>query len=96
MTFVSKAFADSTVRMAFDKSVIWADNTAAPKQAQANVKAKAKAKLRPAGPTRVQPPVGADRGAGHVVPGATRQSRSAPASFAAMPWSPMRSSAPGT
>jgi Zn-dependent M28 family amino/carboxypeptidase len=29
MTFVSKAFADSTVRMAFDKSVIWAGENAA-------------------------------------------------------------------
>jgi hypothetical protein len=38
MTFVSKAFADSTVRMAFDKSVIWAGNTAAPKKANAKVK----------------------------------------------------------
>src|SRR6185437_7755474 len=50
MTFVSKAFADSTVRMAFDKSVIWASNTAASKQAQANVKAKAKVKLPPTAP----------------------------------------------
>ena len=51
MTFVSKAFAASTVQMAFDKSVIWAANTAAPNTAQANVKAnakvKAKVKLRP-------------------------------------------------
>jgi hypothetical protein len=34
MTFVSKAFADSTVRMAFDKSVIWAGDNAAPKNAK--------------------------------------------------------------
>jgi hypothetical protein len=34
MTFVSKAFADSTVRMAFDRSVIWAGNNAAPKKAK--------------------------------------------------------------
>jgi hypothetical protein len=44
MTFVSKAFADSTVRMAFDKSVIWAGDTAAAK------KAKVKAKLRKTAP----------------------------------------------
>ena len=37
MTFVSKAFADSTVRMAFDKSVIWAGDNAAPKNAKANL-----------------------------------------------------------
>jgi hypothetical protein len=35
MTFISKAFADSTVRMAYDKSVIWAGETAAAKQAKA-------------------------------------------------------------
>ena len=34
MTFVSKAFADTTVRMAFDKSVIWAGDNAAPKNAK--------------------------------------------------------------
>jgi hypothetical protein len=44
MTFVSKAFADSTVQMAFNKSVIWAGNTAAAKKAKANVK------LRPSAP----------------------------------------------
>ncbi len=44
MTVVSKAFADSTVRMAFDKSVIWAGTTGAPKTARANVK------LRPTAP----------------------------------------------
>ena len=47
MTFVSKAFAASTVQMAFDKSVIWAANTAAPNKAQSNAKVKAKVKLRP-------------------------------------------------
>jgi Peptidase family M28/PA domain len=35
MTFISKAFADSTVRMAFDKSVIWAGESAAAKKAKA-------------------------------------------------------------
>jgi hypothetical protein len=34
MTFVSKAFADTTVRMAFDKSVIWAGDNAARKNAK--------------------------------------------------------------
>ena len=34
MTFVSKAFADTTVRMAFDKSVIWAGENAARKNAK--------------------------------------------------------------
>src|SRR5438477_5475068 len=34
MTFVSKAFADTTVRMAFDKSVIWAGENAASKNAK--------------------------------------------------------------
>jgi hypothetical protein len=37
MTFVSKAFADTTVRMAFDKSVIWAGENAAHKSAKAKV-----------------------------------------------------------
>jgi Peptidase family M28/PA domain len=37
MTFVSKAFADSTVRMAFDKSVIWAGANAAPRNAKAKL-----------------------------------------------------------
>jgi hypothetical protein len=37
MTFVSKAFADTTVRMAFDKSVIWAGDNAAPKSAKAKL-----------------------------------------------------------
>jgi Peptidase family M28/PA domain len=40
MTFVSKAFADSTVRMAFNKSVMWAGEKAA--RNQANVKLGAK------------------------------------------------------
>jgi hypothetical protein len=39
LTFVSKAFADSTVRMAFNKSVMWADENA---PNQANVKLGAK------------------------------------------------------
>jgi hypothetical protein len=39
MTFVSKAFADSTVRMAFNKSVMWAEN-AAPNQANVKLGAK--------------------------------------------------------
>jgi hypothetical protein len=35
MTFISKAFADSTVRMAFNKSVVWAGETAAARRAKA-------------------------------------------------------------
>jgi hypothetical protein len=76
MTFVSKAFADTTVRMAFDKSVIWAGDNAARKNA--------KVKLGPARPTRVQDPVGADLGAGHDVSGATRVYASASSSS----WTP--------
>ena len=33
LTFMSKAFADMTVRMAFDKSVVWAGDNAAHKKA---------------------------------------------------------------
>jgi hypothetical protein len=40
MTLVSKAFADSTVRMAFNKSVMWADQNAAPNRANAKLGAK--------------------------------------------------------
>ena len=50
MTFVSKAFADSTVRMAFDKSVIWAGNTAAPRASNIAAPKKTKVKLRPTAP----------------------------------------------
>jgi Zn-dependent M28 family amino/carboxypeptidase len=46
MTFVSKAFADSTVRMAFDKSVIWAGDTATTARKAKAAKAKAKARLK--------------------------------------------------
>jgi hypothetical protein len=44
LTFVSKAFADTTVRMAFNKSVMWAGDTAATKKTRAQVK------LGPKGP----------------------------------------------
>jgi hypothetical protein len=40
LTFVSKAFADSTVRMAFNKSVIWAGDNAARNQAKVKLGAK--------------------------------------------------------
>jgi hypothetical protein len=47
MTFVSKAFADSTVRMAFDKSVMWAGTSAARRNAASK---NAKVKLGVKGP----------------------------------------------
>ncbi len=40
LTFVSKAFADSTVRMAFNKSVMWAGENAGPNQANVKLGAK--------------------------------------------------------
>jgi peptidase M28-like protein/PA domain-containing protein len=46
MTFVSKAFADTTVRMAFDKSVIWADQSAARKKAKLGRTAPRESRIR--------------------------------------------------
>jgi Zn-dependent M28 family amino/carboxypeptidase len=42
LTFVSKAFADSTVRMAFDKSVMWAAQTNAARKKAVHKKARVK------------------------------------------------------